>query len=68
VERVRYNFDADHNDCAVVGLLKDGAIWTSAGVTAGIDMALALIEEDHGQALAAQIARNLVVYLRRPGG
>jgi transcriptional regulator GlxA family with amidase domain len=48
--------------------VRDGAIWTSAGVTAGIDMALALVEEDYGQALAAQIARNLVVYLRRPGG
>ena len=46
----------------------DGAIWTSAGVTAGIDMALALVEEDYGQALAARIARNLVVYLRRPAG
>jgi transcriptional regulator GlxA family with amidase domain len=48
--------------------VRDGAIWTSAGVTAGIDMALALVEEDYGQALAARIARNLVVYLRRPGG
>jgi len=48
--------------------VRDGAIWTSAGVTAGIDMALALVEGDYGQALAARIARNLVVYLRRPGG
>jgi transcriptional regulator GlxA family with amidase domain len=48
--------------------VRDGAIWTSAGVTAGIDMALALVEEDYGQALAARIARNLVVYLRRPAG
>ena len=48
--------------------LRDGHVWTSAGVTAGIDLTLALIEEDHGQALAARTARRLVVYLRRPGG
>jgi transcriptional regulator GlxA family with amidase domain len=47
---------------------KDGAVWTSAGVTAGIDLALALIEEDHGTKLAKTIARDLVVYHRRPGG
>lgn len=48
--------------------VRDGSVWTSAGMTAGIDMALALVEEDHGQAMAARLARNLVVYLRRPGG
>ena len=48
--------------------LRDGHIWTSAGVTAGIDLALALVEEDCGAALAARVARRLVVYLRRPGG
>lgn len=48
--------------------LKDGHVWSSAGVTAGIDLTLALIEEDHGNALAARVARRLVVYLRRPGG
>jgi transcriptional regulator GlxA family with amidase domain len=47
---------------------KDGTVWTSAGVTAGIDLALALIEEDHGAQLAKTIARDLVVYHRRPGG
>src|SRR5581483_5950091 len=47
---------------------KDGAVWTSAGVTAGIDLALALVEEDHGVELAKTIARDLVVYHRRPGG
>ncbi|MBR0896777.1 GlxA family transcriptional regulator [Bradyrhizobium tropiciagri] len=46
----------------------DGGFWTSAGVTAGIDMALALVEDDCGQAMAARVARDLVVYLRRPGG
>lgn len=48
--------------------VRDGAIYTSAGVTAGIDMALALIEEDVGSALALEVARRLVVFLKRPGG
>ena len=46
----------------------DGRIWTSAGITAGIDLALALIEADHGVDLARAVARDLVVYHRRPGG
>jgi transcriptional regulator GlxA family with amidase domain len=46
----------------------DGNVYTSAGVTAGMDLALALVEEDHGSRLALQVARNLVLYLRRPGG
>ncbi|UAJ11884.1 GlxA family transcriptional regulator [Polymorphobacter megasporae] len=48
--------------------VKDGSIWSSAGVTAGIDLALALIEEDLGADLARAVARELVVYHRRPGG
>ncbi len=48
--------------------VNDGPVWTSAGVTAGIDMALALVEQDLGRDLAGRIARNLIVYLRRPGG
>lgn len=48
--------------------VRDGNVYTSAGVTAGMDLALALVEEDHGSRLALQIARNLVLYLRRPGG
>ena len=48
--------------------INDGKFWTSAGVTAGIDLALALVEEDHGQDLAQQVARWLVMFLRRPGG
>lgn len=48
--------------------LRDNKIATSAGVTAGIDLALALVEEDHGSALAMDVARMLVLYLRRPGG
>lgn len=46
----------------------DGKVCTSAGVTAGIDLALALVEVDHGAQIAATIARQLVVFLRRPGG
>src|SRR5712692_2682128 len=48
--------------------VRDGDLWTSAGVTSGIDLALALVEEDHGHALALAIARELVMFLRRPGG
>ncbi|MEO1369597.1 MAG: helix-turn-helix domain-containing protein, partial [Acidobacteriota bacterium] len=48
--------------------VKDGNIYTSAGVTAGIDLALALVEEDLGRALALDCARHLVVFMRRPGG
>jgi transcriptional regulator GlxA family with amidase domain len=47
--------------------VRDENIYTSAGVTAGMDLALALVEEDHGSQLALQVARNLVLYLRRPG-
>ena len=46
----------------------DGPVWTSAGVTAGIDLALALVEEDLGRAMALAVARYLVVFLKRPGG
>ncbi len=47
---------------------KDGPFFTSAGVTAGIDLALAMIEEDFGAHVALSVARELVVYLKRPGG
>jgi len=47
--------------------LRDGAIWTSAGVSAGMDLALALVEEDLDRELALTIARHLVLFLRRPG-
>src|SRR6476469_2487335 len=46
----------------------DGNVWTSAGITAGIDLALALVEEDLGPAAALSAARELVVFLKRPGG
>ena len=48
--------------------VQDGALWTSAGVTAGIDLALKLIEDDHGRDVALSVARRLVVFLKRPGG
>jgi transcriptional regulator GlxA family with amidase domain len=48
--------------------VREGNIWTSAGVTAGIDLALALVEEDLGRSLALDVARELVVFLKRPGG
>jgi transcriptional regulator GlxA family with amidase domain len=48
--------------------VKDGAFYTSAGVTAGIDLALALIEEDFGSKVALSVAREMVVYLKRSGG
>jgi transcriptional regulator GlxA family with amidase domain len=48
--------------------LKDGTFYTSAGATAGIDLALSLIEEDYGPRVALAVARELVVYLKRPGG
>lgn len=47
---------------------RDGRIWTSAGITAGIDLALALIEDDQGRDLTRKVARQLVVYHRRTGG
>jgi len=47
---------------------RDGNVWTSAGITAGIDLALALIEEDHGFDVAKGVAQHLVVYHRRHGG
>jgi transcriptional regulator GlxA family with amidase domain len=56
--------DVDPNPIFV----RDENVYTSAGVTAGMDLALALVEEDYGSPLALQVARNLVLYLRRPGG
>jgi transcriptional regulator GlxA family with amidase domain len=48
--------------------VKDGNVYTSAGVTAGIDMALALLEEDHGAEVARKVAQQLVLFLKRSGG
>ena len=48
--------------------VRDGNVWTSAGITTGIDLALALVEEDLGSEIARQTAQQLVVHQRRPGG
>ena len=48
--------------------VRDGQVWTSAGITAGIDLALALIADDLGEEIARRTAQQLVVYHRRPGG
>ena len=48
--------------------VRDGNVFTSAGVTAGIDLSLAVLEEDHGHTVAMGVARQLVVFLKRPGG
>jgi transcriptional regulator GlxA family with amidase domain len=48
--------------------VRDGGVWTSAGLTAGIDLALALVEEDLGHSMALAVARYMVVFLKRPGG
>lgn len=58
--RVRVESDTIH--------VRDGKYFTSAGITAGIDLALALIEDDHGPDVAREVARELVVFLHRPGG
>ena len=48
--------------------VRDGQVWTSAGVTAGMDLALALVEDDHGGPLALEVARQLVLFTQRSGG
>src|SRR5688500_8028240 len=58
-----------HPDVAIdpdAVFVRDGELWTSAGVTAGIDLALALVEEDLGREIALAVARDLVVFLKRP--
>src|SRR5205823_1607836 len=47
--------------------VQDANVYTSAGISAGMDLALALIEADHGSALALNVARHMVIFLRRPG-
>ncbi|MEV4902774.1 GlxA family transcriptional regulator [Citricoccus sp. NPDC055426] len=58
--RVRMEPDVIH--------VRDGPRYTSAGITAGIDLTLALVEEDHGSAVSREIARELVMFMQRPGG
>ncbi|ASO20875.1 transcriptional regulator GlxA family with amidase domain [Actinoalloteichus hoggarensis] len=47
--------------------VRDGNVYTSAGVTSGLDLALSFVEDDHGSAVARQVARGMVTYLQRPG-
>ncbi|MET8729752.1 GlxA family transcriptional regulator [Streptomyces parvus] len=54
-------------DCEPI-FVRDGRVWTSAGVTAGMDLALALVEDDLGRGIAHAVAREMVMFLRRPGG
>jgi transcriptional regulator GlxA family with amidase domain len=53
-------------DCDPI-FIRDGRVWTSAGVTAGMDLALALVEDDQGRDIAHAVAREMVLFLRRPG-
>ncbi|POX57787.1 AraC family transcriptional regulator [Streptomyces sp. Ru62] len=48
--------------------IRDGGVWTGAGISACLDLALALVAEDFGEAVALRVARQLVMYLKRPGG
>ncbi|NUW46513.1 GlxA family transcriptional regulator [Nonomuraea rhodomycinica] len=62
---------ADHPDVTVDPdpiYVRSGNVWTGAGITACMDLALALVAEDHGERLALAVARHLVMYLKRPGG
>ncbi|MFT4113406.1 GlxA family transcriptional regulator [Silvibacterium sp.] len=70
-DRLAREFPAVHVDPEPIFLRDDsrhGAIYTSAGITAGMDLTLALVEEDHGHAAALAVARQLVMFLVRPGG
>lgn len=65
-DELRRNFPAVSVDCDPI-FIEDGKIWTSAGVTAGIDLCLELVERDCGRDIALSIARDLVLFLKRPG-
>jgi transcriptional regulator GlxA family with amidase domain len=61
-------YPAVHVDPEPIFVRSSEKVWTAAGVTSGIDLALALVEEDYGTEVAQTVARWLVLYLRRPGG
>ncbi|WUH99750.1 DJ-1/PfpI family protein [Spirillospora sp. NBC_00431] len=65
-EQLRSEYPRLDVDCDPI-FVRDGRVWTSAGVTAGMDLALALVEDDHGRDVAHAVARELVMFLRRPG-
>jgi transcriptional regulator GlxA family with amidase domain len=66
-ERLASEYPATQVDVDAI-FVRDGKLRTAAGVTAGLDMALALVEEDHGHELATAVAAQLVMFFRRPGG
>lgn len=66
-DRLRKNYPGVIVDADAI-FVREGNIWTSAGVTAAMDLALALVEEDFGREVALEVARDLVIYLKRPGG
>jgi transcriptional regulator GlxA family with amidase domain len=66
-ERLRAGYPKVDVDADAI-FVRSGSIWTSAGVTAGIDLALALVERDFGRELALEVATEMVVFLKRPGG
>jgi transcriptional regulator GlxA family with amidase domain len=65
-QQLRREYPALTVDCDLI-FIRDGRVWTSAGVTAGMDLALGLVEDDHGRVVAHAVAQNLVLFLRRPG-
>lgn len=67
VDRLRKQYPTIRIDSDKI-YIRDGSIWTSAGVTAGIDLTLALIEDDYGHAIAINTARQLVMFIKRSGG
>jgi transcriptional regulator GlxA family with amidase domain len=66
-ERLRKRYPKVKVDADAI-FIREGNIWTSAGVTAAMDLALAIVEEDFGREIALEVARDLVIYLKRPGG
>ena len=66
-DRLRERFPRIRTDPDAI-FVRDGSVWSSAGVSAGIDLALAMVEEDFGHSTALDVARRLVVFLKRPGG
>ncbi len=67
-ERLAREFPTIEVDPDPIFVRSSETVWTAAGVTAGIDLALSLVEDDHGTEIAQTVARWLVLYLRRPGG
>lgn len=66
-DKLRREYPAVHVEQDAI-YTRDGDIYTSAGITAGMDLALAMVEEDYGRELALHLARLLVLYYKRPGG